>query len=200
MRQVAAIRALFAALVICACTAAGAAEAPGTEVAAQANGAGGYATVALAELLDDVGRKANKQFLLDARVPSRVVVGTVDVKRVTYPMLLTILKNNGFAAVPGPGVVNIVPTANVRTYASPLVNKDDGSIADDEWVTRVIPVKQTEAAQLVPILRALLPVEAHLAAMSPSRSIVMVDRYANVKRITAIVQELDVAPKKPVSE
>jgi general secretion pathway protein D len=201
MRQVAVIRILFAALVICAGGAAVAAENASTNVETHANVAtGGYATVELAELLDDVGRKSNKQFLLDARVPGRVVVGTVDVKRVSYPQLLTILKNNGCAAVPGPGVVNIVPIANVRTFALPIVNKDDSSIADDEWVTRVIPVNQTEAGQLVPILRPLLPQEAHLAAMTPSRSIVIVDRYANVKRISAIVQELDVAPKKPVSD
>jgi general secretion pathway protein D len=199
MRQVAAIRSLFAVLVMCACGAAAAAESTSPAETSHA-GAPAYATVDLSELLNDVGRKSNKQFLLDARVPSRVVVGTVDVKRVTYPMLLAILKNNGFAAVPGPGVVNIVPTSGVRTYALPVVNKDDGSIADDEWVTRVIAVKQTDAAQLVPILRSLLPGEAHLAAMPPSHSLVMVDRYANVKRITAIVQELDVAPKKPVSD
>jgi len=198
MRPITAIRSLFAALVICAWGFAATAESTSAD-ASHASGPG-YATVDLAELLDDVGRKSSKQFLVDARVPARVVVGTVDPKRVTYAQLLTILKNNGFAAVPGPGVVSIVPTSGVRTYAVPIVNKDDGSIADDEWVTRVIPVKLTDANQLVPILRSLLPQEAHLASMPPSHSLLIVDRYANVKRVTAIVQELDVAPKKPVSD
>jgi general secretion pathway protein D len=198
MRQVTAVVRLFGALLIGAALGgiANAAESASTSEARISNPTGGYATVDLAELLDDVGRKANKPFLVDARVPSRVVVGAADVKRVTYPMLLTILKNNACAAVPAQGGVNIIPTAGVRTYPLPIVNKDDSSIADDEWVSRVIRVKQAEAAQMVPILRPLLPQEAHLAAMAPSNSLLMVDRYANVKRVTEIVQQLDVAPTR----
>jgi general secretion pathway protein D len=161
---------------------------------------GGYATVELAELLDEVARKSNKQFLVDVRVPSRVVIGTLDVKRVTYPALLSILKNNGCAAVTVQGAVNVIPAAGIRTYPLPIVNKDDSSIADDEWVTRIIRVKQAEAAQMVPILRSLLPQEAHLAAMVPSNSLLIADRYANVKRITEIVQTLDVAPTRQAQQ
>lgn len=201
MRQVTAANTLLVVLLICAGGIAAAAEtAPESPETSRLSASGGYTTVELAQLLDDVGRKSNKQFLVDARVPARVVVGTVDLKRVTYPLLLSILRNNGYAAVPGQGVVSVVPAAGMRTYASPIVNKDDGSIADDEWVTRIIPVKQADPVQLVPILRPLLPQEAHLAAMAPSRSLLIVDRYGNVKRITAIVQELDVAPKHPPSD
>jgi general secretion pathway protein D len=38
---------------------------------------------------------------------------------------------------------------------------------DAEYVTRVIPVKNLPAASLVPVLRALLPQNAHLAAKAP---------------------------------
>jgi hypothetical protein len=40
------------------------------------------------------------------------------------------------------------------------------------------------------ILRPLLPQFAHLAALPPSK-LVIVDRYANVQRITAIAESLD---------
>ena len=200
MRPVTAIPRVFPALLLCAAMSGAAIAAENTPFVPEnriMQPTGGYATVELAELLDEVGRKANKQFLVQAQVPSRVVVGTVDIKRVTYPMLLAILKNNGCAAVSAQGAVNIIPTAGVRTYPLPIVNKDDSSIADDEWISRVIRVKQAEAAQMVPILRALLPQEAHLAAMVPSNSLLIVDRYANVKRVTGIVQQLDVAPTRP---
>jgi general secretion pathway protein D len=159
--------------------------------------AAGYATADLADLLSEVGRKSNKQFLVDMRVPAKVVVGTLDPQRVTYPLLLSILRNNGCTAVTVQGMVNIVPAPGVRTYALPIVNKDDNSIADDEYITRIIRLKQAEAAQLVPILRPLLPQEGHLAAMQPSNSLIIVDRYANVKRIAELVQSLDVAPTRP---
>jgi len=54
------------------------------------------------------------------------------------------------------------------------------------------------AAQLVPILRPLLPQYAHLAALPYENTLLIVDRYANVKRIEAIVKALDVGtPYKP---
>ena len=72
-----------------------------------------------------------------------------------------------------------------------MVQNDDASIAADEWVTRVLTTSNVEAAQLVPILRPLLPQSAHLAAL-PSSRLVVIDRYANVRRIAELVRLLDV--------
>jgi type II secretory pathway component GspD/PulD (secretin) len=58
-------------------------------------------------------------------------------------------------------------------------------------VTRILITASVEAPFLVPILRPLLlPQAAHFAAMTPNRQI-MVDRYAHVQRIAAIVKPLD---------
>jgi general secretion pathway protein D len=113
---------------------------------------------------------------------------------VTYPVLLSILRANGLAAVEIEGRVNIVPASEIRTYPLPTVQSDDASVAADEWVTRVVTTTNVEAAQLVPILRPLLPAWAHLAAL-PSSQLVIIDRYANVKRITELVRSLDTAPR-----
>jgi general secretion pathway protein D len=83
---------------------------------------------------------------------------------------------------------------DIRFSPAPIVQDDDPSIAADEWITRVLTVANVDAAQLVPILRPLLPVAAHLAAFPPKHLVVM-DRYANVKRISEIVRALDVAPR-----
>ena len=203
MRQViVSLRTLLAACVFCIVLGGTARAADSPAVSSDASRMSSFAapsfpTADLADLLREVERKSSKSFLVDARVPEKVVVGTYDPKRVTYPVLLSILRNNGCAAVTVQGVVNVIPSALVRTYPLPIVNKDDGSIAEEEWITRIIRVKQAEAAQLVPILRPLLPQEAHLAAMAPSNSLIIADRYANVKRITEIVQALDVAPTRP---
>jgi general secretion pathway protein D len=73
---------------------------------------------------------------------------------------------------------------------------DDASIAADEWVTRVLTTTNVEAAQLVPILRPLLPQSAHLAAHATTNQLIVVDRYANVRRITEIVRTLDRPPAR----
>jgi len=59
-------------------------------------------------------------------------------------------------------------------------------------------VKNGPAAFLVPILRPMLPQYAHLAAAVCSNSLLVVDSYANVRRIETIVKILDAGtPYKP---
>jgi general secretion pathway protein D len=84
----------------------------------------------------------------------------------------------------------------VRFYPTPFANTDDPNVPADEWRTRVVQVTNVEAAQFVPILRPLLPVSAHLAAFPGSNQLVIMDRYANLKRITEIVRALDKPPPR----
>jgi len=152
-------------------------------------------TVELAPLLQRVERASGKRFLIDGRVGPRVYLGGVEPNDVTYPVLLAILQRNGFAAFESDGWVNIVPDANVRSYETRVVQADDASIPPDEFVTRVLPTVNINAATLVPLLRPLMPQSAHLAAQFDSSQLLMMDRYANIQRITAIVRALDVPPR-----
>ena len=67
---------------------------------------------------------------------------------------------------------------------------DDGTIPDDEIVTKIVRVKNIEAQRLVPALRPLMPEWAHLSA-SGSDNLILVDRYANVRRIEGLIKTLD---------
>ena len=76
------------------------------------------ATVELERLLDLVTASSGKQFLLDPRVTSRILVRNDRVPtELSYPTLLSILRNNGYAAVEIEGFVNIIPAANVRAVS-----------------------------------------------------------------------------------
>ncbi len=72
-----------------------------------------------------------------------------------------------------------------------LPNRVSGT--SDEIVTQVIQVKNVNAAQLVPILRSLIPQNGHLAAYQPSNILIISDRAANVNRIQRIIQRIDQA-------
>jgi general secretion pathway protein D len=144
----------------------------------------------LAALVERVARTSNKQFLIDLRARPQVYTSGIRPEDVTYPILLSILRANYLAAVTIEGRVNIVPIEDVRSYPLPLVQQDDRSIAADEWVTRIVTLNNVEAAQLVPILRPLLPQFAHLSALPPKK-LIIVDRYANVQRMMAIIKSLD---------
>lgn len=150
----------------------------------------------LQALLRRVAATSGKEFLIDRRVGSYVYVGGTPLDNPTYPVLLSVLRANGLAAVEIQGRVNIVPVDVARQVPTPIVQRDDASIPDDEWVTRVITVRHVSAAQLVPVLRPLMPQTAHMAAtVGPDgetlTKLIVVDRYANIRRISQIIEEID---------
>ncbi len=148
-------------------------------------------TTPLADILDTVSKKTGKSFLVDHRVQPDVVVGRVRAKDITYPTLLIVLRNNELAAVSIGDVVNIVRVNTIRQFPLPVLFDADDTIADEEWVTRVIELENAPATQLIPILRPLLPKQGHLAAHPVSNMIIMVDRYANIRRVSSLIEKLD---------
>jgi general secretion pathway protein D len=65
------------------------------------------------------------------------------------------------------------------------------SSTSDEIVTQVIDVKNVNAAQLVPILRPLIPQYGQLAAYPASNILIISDRANNVSRIIRIIRRID---------
>src|SRR5690606_3798254 len=55
------------------------------------------------------------------------------------------------------------------------------------------PVRNINAAQLVPILRPLMPQQAHLVASQGGNALILSDRASNVNRIMRIIQRIDQA-------
>ena len=85
-------------------------------------------------------------------------------------------------------VVKLVPDASSRQYAGLL--STDGAARDD-IVTQVVQVQNIGAAQLVPILRPLIPQYGHLAAHPGSNMLIISDRAANVTRMLNIIRRID---------
>ena len=149
--------------------------------------------VPLMDVLDATARTSDLVFVVDEAAPPAIVVGQQKLRDIGYPELLVILVNNGLAAVRVEGLINVVPVARVRQYSIPIVDTDDESINDNEWVTVILQVENAPAVQFVPILRPILPQAGHLAAFPAANSILVVDRFANARRVAEIVAEFDAA-------
>jgi type II secretory pathway component GspD/PulD (secretin) len=65
-------------------------------------------------------------------------------------------------------------------------------VAHGDVVRVMFTVKNVPAAQLVPILRPLLPQMGHLVALPCTNMLMIVDTLGNVQRIEKLVQSLDV--------
>lgn len=60
-------------------------------------------------------------------------------------------------------------------------------------MTRIIPVDNVSAAQLVPVLRPLLPQQSHLAAYAATNILIVSSLASNISRIMSLVKQVDQA-------
>ena len=139
-----------------------------------------------------VSEMTGRNFIVDPRVKGRVtVISSVPMAAdELYEVFLAILNVHGFAAVPGENVTKIIPEVNAKQDAVPTV---DGRVPGmgEQIVTRVLNVNNVAAAQLVPILRPMLPQGAHLAAYPPSNVLIVSATDVNVQRVADLVARID---------
>lgn len=146
--------------------------------------------VPIARLVATAAKKTGKKFVIDPRVKGEAVIVGQDPSNISYGDLLTVLHLYNYTAVEFGGYVNVIPEAGVRQLVPEVTGKE--SRPDAEFVTKVIVVKSQSAAQMVPILRPMIPQAGHLAAFPCSNRLILVDTFANVQRLQRIIEELDV--------
>ncbi len=139
-----------------------------------------------------VGMISGKNFVLDPRVKGTVnIISSSPVsKELTYQILLSALRLQGFAAIEGQGVTKIVPEAEAKQNYSPTT---DGKLAasGDKIVTHVYPLRYESANQLVPVLRPLISPNNTIAAYVNTNTLVITDYADNVRRINKIIEAID---------
>jgi general secretion pathway protein D len=146
----------------------------------------------LTQIAEAVSATTGRNFIIDPRVRTQVTMlsSTPMSPEAFYQAFLSILQVHGFVALPAGGVIKIVLDANARQYPSNDLPNQVSATSDD-IVTQVVAVKNVNAAQLVPILRPLIPQYGHLAAYPASNILIISDRANNVNRIMRIVQRID---------
>lgn len=157
---------------------------------APTGGAAPPGTVPLSSLIATVAGKTGMKFVLDPRVRADVTLIGQQPSSVTYDELLTILDTYGFVAVKSGGYVLVLPDAYTRQEQLPFVSGNE-KLPDNQAVTAVIHVRSLPAGWLVPILRPLVPRWGHLAAMPCSNDLVLVERFASVRRMETIIKAMD---------
>jgi general secretion pathway protein D len=145
-------------------------------------------------IIASVSQRTHKKFLIDPRVAATVNLVGTNPRDVTYPLLLTILAVHAFAVYEQEGVVVVTPDANERFFPSSIVAPDEIHAPDAEVVTTIVAVKNAKAPQLAVVLRPMVAPIASLQAMSDRNALIIVDRAANVRRLVALIQELDKFP------
>ncbi len=151
-----------------------------------------YKDADLSQIIEAVSAVTGKNFIVDPRVKAQVTMlsSTPMSPNAFYEAFLSILQVHGFVAVPSGDTIKIIPDANARQLpANDLPGRV--SATSDEIVTQVVAVRNVSAAQLVPILRPLIPQYGHLAAYPASNMLIISDRASNVNRMMRIIQRID---------
>ena len=144
------------------------------------------------EFIKFVADVTGTTMVVDPNVKGKVRV--ISSKPVTqaelYDLFLSILDVQGYTAVRSGQVIRIIPSKDARSAPVPLM-EDQGAGDNDEYVTQVIRLDNISAAKLIPVLRPLVPQQAHMAAYAPSNAIILSDIRSNIGRIVDIIERMD---------
>ena len=143
------------------------------------------------EFIEFVSDVTGTTIVIDPSVKGKVkVVSSKPVSKAElYDLFLSILDVHGYTAVRSGGVVRVIPNKNARSAPVDVISGT--TIINDEYVTQVIRLENVSAAKLIPVLRPLVPQQAHMAAYAPSNAIIISDIRANINRISEIIDRMD---------
>jgi general secretion pathway protein D len=143
--------------------------------------------------VSDISSLTGKTFVVDPRVKANVTVISRDDLSIeeAYEIFLSVLSVHGFTAVEQDNAVKIVPASMGRQSFTQVAKP---SSPEDALVSTIVRPKQTSANALIPLIRPLINSQGHIAVYTPSNSLILTDRSANIKRIKQLVEELDKNP------
>ncbi len=140
-----------------------------------------------------------KSFVIDPRVKGKVTVishSSLSQDEV-YELFLSVLHVHNFAAVPSvEGLIKIVPNNTATKDTIRIDSRHE--VKGEEMVTRVVPVKNTPANELIPVLRPMVAQYGSLAAVPSANSIIISDHGANIERILSIIEKIDGAESEEI--
>ncbi len=144
-------------------------------------------------VVEAVSEATGKNFILDPRVTGKVNLLSAEPmsKDAFYEAFLSILQVHGYVAIESGNLIKILPDATARQF--PMPSSAGAAAGPDDMATQVIQVHNVGAAQLVPILRPLIPQYGHMVAHSGSNMLIISDRAANLARMVSIIRRIDLA-------
>jgi general secretion pathway protein D len=143
------------------------------------------------DFVEQISLISGQTFVVDPRVKGQVSVisqASLSLSEV-YQLFLSVMATHGFSVIPQGDQARIVPNAEAKAEGV------QGSLlkGPDALETRVIQVQQHPVAELLPLIRPLVPQYGHLAAVTSANALIISDRAANIARIEEIMRTLDKA-------
>ena len=141
--------------------------------------------------INEVATITDQNFVLDPRINGNVTV--ISNKALSrdeiYQLFLSVMQVNGIAAIDSGTTIKLVPD-NVAKQSGVAVDLQGNSVGE-ALATRVIYLTNTQAAEVLGVIRPLMPQSAHAAAVPGVNALVLSDRADSLNQMTALIRDLD---------
>ncbi|WP_286739621.1 type II secretion system secretin GspD [Psychrobacter sp. UBA3068] len=141
--------------------------------------------------INEVATITDQNFVLDPRINGNVTV--ISNKALSrdeiYQLFLSVMQVNGVAAIESGTTIKLVPD-NIAKQSGVAVDLRGDSVGE-ALATRVIYLTNTQAAEVLGVIRPLMPQSAHAAAVPGVNALVLSDRADSLNQLTALIRDLD---------
>ncbi|EJL05493.1 general secretion pathway protein D [Pseudomonas fluorescens Q2-87] len=143
----------------------------------------------LRDVVEEFSAILGKTVVLDPRVSGRITVMSREaldregVRRLFY----SVLDAHNFTVIDEGERILITPVSDAKTRAG----NDAKSATPSQFVTRVLDLQSSIAADIAGLVRPLVSANGYVGPSVSSNALVVTDTAANVQRIAAVVQQLD---------
>lgn len=152
-----------------------------------------FKEVELVDLILTISELTGKNFIYDDTVKGKVTI--ISPRSMTmaeaYQVFLSVLNVKGFTVVPAGKVNKIVATRDAKENSLPTVT-DGGTQSGEQYVTRLVPLQNADAATVAStVLAPLIPKTGSVVAFAPTNTLIITDSAGNTERLLEIIRQLD---------
>lgn len=141
--------------------------------------------------INEVANITNKNFVLDPRINGNVTV--ISNRPMTeaeiYQLFLSVMQVNGVMAIDKGGIIELKPDNLAKSSGIPVDLNE--SAKGQQMVTRVIYLNNTQASEILSVIRPLLPQTAHAMASPGVNALVLSDRADSLNQLSQLIRDLD---------
>ncbi len=152
-----------------------------------------FTNIDISALVKVMSELTRRNFILDERVTGKVTIMTPTKisPEEAYQVFLSALEIKGFTAVEDGKVTRIIPAASARQ--SGLKVYQDGSIAGEGFVTKLIRMSYVNPQEIVRTITPLITKDGSIIAYPPTNSVIVTDSVSNIRKIESLIHAMDVA-------
>ena len=144
-----------------------------------------------------IGHYTGRTFVVDPRVKG--TISLVSEKSLTRDQALaaltTALRMQGYAIIDAGGVSRVVPETEAKFQGGVVGTQGvPGSARGDQVLTQVFRLQYESAANILAVVRPLVPATNPVTASPAGNAIVVTDYAENLRRIEKVIAALDIPP------